>query len=305
MSPSPVFANAPFTFEEMTATRKAEEQETFSRYQIPPDVSVEENSVASFDGYQVPFRVYRPDSVSDKSPLLIWMHGGAFMGGGLDMPEAQVTAFELAHRAKATVVSIDYRLCTDDIKFPTPQRDALAVALWALSPKAGLTYNSDRVFLGGGSAGACLSGSLALMLRDRGVSLSGVLPIYAVGHSEELAPSAELAAHCEAHFGKPQQLLHGHNAWLMPDAEVCTGFHPWPGEARDYTALPPHFFIHADFDILRSSGEPWAAALRDAGVSVDEVIETGSLHGFLNDLPTENPLQDRALDRMAAFVNGL
>ncbi len=302
MSPSPIFANAPFTFEEMSASRSAEEQMTMSRYQVSADVSVEEQSVASFDGYQVPIRIYRQESVSAESPLLIWMHGGAFMGGGLDMPEAQVTAFEIAHRARATVVSIDYRLCTDEIKFPTPQRDALAVALWALSAESGLTYDPDQIFLGGGSAGACLAGSLVLMLRDRGVSVAGVLPIYAVGHFEELPPSAELAANCEAHFGKPQTLLIGHNAWLMPDANVCEGFHPWPGEADDYSALPPHLFIHADFDILRSTGEPWAATLREAGVSVDEIVETGSRHGFLNDLPEENPMQNLALDRMAAFL---
>lgn len=302
MSPSPIFANAPFTYEEMMASRKAEEAKTLSRYTAPSDVLVSDYAVGSFDGYRVPVRIYTHENASSESPLLIWMHGGAFMGGGLDMPEAHVTSFELAHRARATVVSIDYRLCTDEIKFPTPQRDALAVALWALSAESGLTYNPKQIFLGGGSAGACLAGSLTLMLRDRGVALAGVLPIYAVGHFEELPPSAELAAHCEAHFGKPQSLLIGHNAWLMPDAGVCEGFQPWPGEADDYSALPPHLFIHADFDILRSSGEPWAATLREAGVSVDEIVETGSRHGFLNDLPAENPTQNRTLDRMAAFM---
>ncbi|MEY4500110.1 MAG: hypothetical protein RL319_1098 [Actinomycetota bacterium] len=302
MSPSPIFANAPFTFEEMIASRKIEETNTLSRYSAPKDVLVSESSVGSFDGYQVPIRIYKHQNVSNQTPLLIWMHGGGFIGGGLDMPEAHFTSFEIAHRARATVVSIDYRLCNDETKFPTPQRDVLAVAQWALSAESGLSYASDRVYLGGASAGACLSGSLALMLRDRGFLMAGVLPIYGVGHFEELPPSAELAQHCEAHFGKPQSLLIGHNAWLMPDASVCAGFHPWPGEALDYSGLPPHFFIHADFDILRSTGEPWAASLRDVGVSVDEVVETGSRHGFLNDLPVENPMQNRALDRMATFI---
>jgi len=129
------------------ASRKAEEAKTLSRYTPPSDVLVSENAVGSFDGYQVPIRIYRQESLSAESPLLIWMHGGAFMGGGLDMPEAHVTSFELAHRARATVVSIDYRLCTDEIKFPTPQRDALAVALWALSAESGLTYNPKQIFL--------------------------------------------------------------------------------------------------------------------------------------------------------------
>jgi acetyl esterase/lipase len=299
MTPSPIFANAPFTFEEMRSRRSAEERETISRYVAPGDIEVMEHKVGA-----VPIRIYRPKQVAGKIPLLLWMHGGAFMGGGLDMPEGQVTAFEIAHRAKALVVSIDYRLCTDEIKFPSPQQDALAVAEWVLKNFEKLAFDQNRVFLGGGSAGACLAGSLALMLRDRGIELAGVLPIYPVGHREELAPSAELQKHCDDHFGRPQQLLIGHNEWLDPNPSDNREFYPWPAETDKLQNLPKHYFIHADFDILRSTGEPWAAKLRDAGVPIEEEVIVGSLHGFLNDLPNENPLQDQALNRMAAIIKG-
>jgi hypothetical protein len=55
MSPSPAFANAPFTFEEMIERRAAEQRETLSRYQAPKDVEVEEAKVGN-----VPIRIYRP-----------------------------------------------------------------------------------------------------------------------------------------------------------------------------------------------------------------------------------------------------
>ena len=299
MSPSPIFANAPFTFEEMSAKRSAEERETFARYQVPGDVEVMQKNVGS-----VPVRIYRPMRVAGKLPLLIWMHGGAFIGGGLDMPEGQVTSFEIAHRAKALVISIDYRLCTDDISFPAPQQDALAVAEWAFKNIEILGFDESRVTLGGASAGACLAGSLSLLLRDRRLPVAAVLPIYPVGHRAELTPSDELQRHCDEHFGKPQRLLIGHNAWLDPDPNASSSFYPWPAETEKLHGLPPHFFVHADFDILRSSGEPWAAKLREAGTDVHEEIIAGSLHGFLNDLPAENPLQDRVLDLMAEIVGG-
>lgn len=299
MTPSPIFANAPFTFEEMTARRSAEERETIARYLAPGDVEVMEHKVGA-----VPIRVYRPVRVAGELPLLLWMHGGAFMGGGLDMPEGQVTSFELSHRASAIVISIDYRLCTDDIHFPSPQQDALSVAEWAVKNHEKLGFNLNKVFIGGGSAGACIAGSLALMLRDRNIAVTGVLPIYAVGHREELAPSAELQKHCDDHFGRPQNLLIGHNGWLDPNPEKNREFYPWPAETEKLNDLPPHYFIHADFDILRSSGEPWAAKLEAAGVNVSEEVIEGSLHGFLNDLPNENPLQNHALDRMAEIIKG-
>jgi len=299
MSPSPIFANAPFTFEEMSEIRGAEERETFARYNTPSDVEVTEAIVG-----HVPIRIYRPHQSGEDLPLLLWMHGGAFIGGGLDMPEAQVTAFEIAHRAKAVVVSIDYRLCTDDIRFPLPQQDCVAIADWVLTNKEQLGFDSTRLFIGGGSAGACLAGSVALLMRDRAVEVAGVIPVYAVGHREELPPTRELQSYVDEYFGKPQGLLLGHNEWLDPNPSDSAVFYPWPADAADLAGLAKHYFIHADFDILRSTGEPWAARLRDSGIEVQEDVVKGSKHGFLNDLPTENPLQSEALDRISQIISG-
>lgn len=302
--PSPIFANAPFTFEEMMASRSAEEAATLARYVAPTNVVVEDAIVPVF-GYEIPIRIYRSGGSNNQgqAPLFIWHHGGAFMGGGLNMPEAHVTAYEVASRSGAMVVSVDYRLCNDDIKFPTPQRDALAVAMWLTRNQAELNFDPKRLFLGGASAGACLAGSLAMLLRDGGVPVAGVVPVYGVGHLEELPAAKELIKHCEEGLGRPVHMMTGHHAWLMPkDPDECAGFHVWPGSESDYRDLPKHFFIHADFDILRSTGEPWAQQLRDAGVEVIEVVETGTAHGFLNDLPNENPGQNLALDRIAKFI---
>jgi acetyl esterase/lipase len=299
MSPSPAFANAPFTFEEMIARRAAEQRETLARYQAPKDVEVEEAKVGI-----VPIRIYRPAQNGSDLPLLLWMHGGAFIGGGLDMPEAQVTAFEIAHRAKSVVVSIDYRLCNDAIRFPLPQQDCVAIADWVLINAEQLGFDPTRFFIGGGSAGACLAGSVALLMRDRGVKVAGVIPVYAVGHREELPPTRELQSYVDEFFGKPQGLLLGHNEWLDPNPSDSAVFYPWPAEAENFAGLAKHYFIHADFDILRSTGEPWAAKLRDSGIEVHEEVLKGSKHGFLNDLPTENPLQSEALDRISLIIKG-
>jgi len=46
----------------------------------------------------VPVRICTPDWADD-APCLVWMHGGAFIGDDLDMPEADWVARELAFRA--------------------------------------------------------------------------------------------------------------------------------------------------------------------------------------------------------------
>ncbi|MEY4618729.1 MAG: hypothetical protein RL101_915 [Actinomycetota bacterium] len=299
MTPSPIFENAPFTFDEMTASREAESAATFSRYVVPADVTVDEKSLGP-----VRFRIYRPESAGIDVPLLIWIHGGAFVGGNMEMPEGQVTSFEIAKRANALVIQIDYRVCTDEIRFPVPQLDCLAVAEWAINNRADLGFDPTRVFIGGASAGACIAGSVAMLLRDRKIPMAGVLPIYAIAHREVQEVSEELQDKVDEHFGSPQKRFSGHNEWLDPNPEKTCEFYVWPGEAENYAGLPKHYFINAEFDLLRASAEPWAQNLRDAGIAVEEDFVPGSIHAFLNLVPSEAPEQDQALDRMAKIIKG-
>ena len=68
-------------------------------YQVP-DVRVRSDAAPGPHG-PVPVRVY-DDGDGDgagERPCLVWMHGGAFIAGDLDMPEADWFSRELARRA--------------------------------------------------------------------------------------------------------------------------------------------------------------------------------------------------------------
>jgi acetyl esterase/lipase len=222
----------------------------------------------------------------------------------MDMPEGQVTSFEIAKRAKSLVIQIDYRVCNDDIRFPVPQLDSLAVAEWAVNNRADLGFDPKKLFIGGASAGACIAGAVAMLLRDRKVHVAGVLPIYAIAHRAVQTATPELQEKVDAHFGSPQRGMVGHNEWLDPNPEETMEYHVWPGDAQDYSNLAKHFFINAEFDILRASAEPWAEKLREANVPVFEEYLPGTEHAFLNTLPSENQQQDYALDLMAQIIRG-
>lgn len=122
----------------------------------------------------VPVRVYLPTTPApdEGRPCLVWMHGGAFAWGDLDMPEAHEVARGVAGRADAVVVSVDYRLCPvppefggtagdrldDDgrpVCYPVPQDDCAAVleAVRAAPDSVGADPRRiaiDRTMLGGG-----------------------------------------------------------------------------------------------------------------------------------------------------------
>src|SRR5690348_8182507 len=81
--------------------------ETWDGETAPPVVATREDAAPGPHG-PVPVRVYTPAEAT--GACLLWAHGGGFLGGDLDMHEADWTAREVCARAGAVVVSVDYRL---------------------------------------------------------------------------------------------------------------------------------------------------------------------------------------------------
>ena len=139
---------------------------------VAPDVDVHDDVVPGPHG-DVPVRVYRPAG-GGSARGLVWAHGGAFIMGDLDMPEADVVARELVARGGITVVSVDYRLCHGSIHFPVPHDDLHAAFLWAAT-ESGLLPAGSPWAIGGGSAGGNLAGGVAQRLHDEGAALDAVV----------------------------------------------------------------------------------------------------------------------------------
>ena len=109
-----------------------------------------------------PVRVYRPPGAASREvPGLLWMHGGAFVAGDLDMPEAHVVSAELASRG-AIVVSVDYRLATATVRYPVPLDDVHAAWGWFADVTDDLGTDPRQLAIGGASAGANLAAAATL-----------------------------------------------------------------------------------------------------------------------------------------------
>ena len=76
-------------------------------------------------GHPFGVRVYPADSPNGS--MLVWLHGGAFMFGDLDMPEADQVGRRLS-AAGTTVVSVDYSLAPFDALAVLARADADADA---------------------------------------------------------------------------------------------------------------------------------------------------------------------------------
>jgi len=247
----------------------------------------------------VPVRVYVPEAPSGTG--LVWMHGGAFCRGDLDLPEADGVSRQLAG-AGITTVSVDYRLAVDGVHFPVPGDDVLAV--WsAVNSGGGLGLGVRRWHIGGGSAGGNLAASTSMQARDGLAPLpASMVLVYPVLHDVLPPASAELSAKVaalppEARF--PPEESRRLNLNYVGDDALLTHPYAFPGHGR-LDGLPPTLIINSDLDDLRSSGEAFGAALAASGVDVTVVREVGVRHGHLNEI-TE-PGARRTIDRMIAWL---
>jgi acetyl esterase/lipase len=120
-----------------------------------------------------------PDTATSESLIstpvpglaLVWVHGGGFISGGLDMQEADGVAREVCDRAGATVISVGYHLADETVHYPSLHHEVMAAFAWVLDHATDLGVDPARVCLGGASAGANLAAAASLELRDRGARL--------------------------------------------------------------------------------------------------------------------------------------
>lgn len=272
---------------------------------LAPDVEIRDGSAPGPHG-PVPVPVYLPEGTGTGLPCLVWMHGGGFLGGDLDMPEADWTARQICDRAGAVVVSVDYRLCQGGVTYPVPHDDVVAAIRWVRDSAADLGVDPSRIAVGGASAGANLAAGATLRLRDDDAWQPTALVLaYPVAHPVIPTPSPSLAAKLAdvpallRFFPKDTEFIT--TTYLGGPFSTANGY-AMPGLAV-LEGLCPTVVLNAEFDDLRASGEGFAAQLALAGVDVRQVMAPGMLHGFLNTRPDLEPV-GQALDLMADVVAG-
>jgi acetyl esterase len=108
----------------------------------------------------IPIRVFTPDVVRG---VFLHLHGGGWTLGSAAYQDPFLAA--LAHSADVAVVSVGYRLAPEH-PYPAGPDDCEDAAAWLVA-NAGREFGTDRLVIGGESAGAHLAVSTLLRLRDR------------------------------------------------------------------------------------------------------------------------------------------
>ena len=232
----------------------------------------------------------------------VWVHGGAFVGGDLDMPEAHWVSLAIAARG-FPVLSLDYRKSLRGVHYPVPSDDVLAGWLWATTHADDLGVTSGLLHLGGASAGGNLAAGVTKRLRDgAGPVPASLVLVYPVVHGELPPLSAELRGTLAADDGavSSASVMFREMTLQFAGSESALA-DPYTFAANDdVTGQPPVLILNSESDFLRASGEGYAEALRRAGVEVTVETEPGTRHGHVNGPDEEGAV--RSIDRIVTWL---
>lgn len=106
--------------------------------------------------------IYQPESLSQPTPLLIFIHGGSWKSGNKDDYRRYLVDFAAKGYVTATV---SYRF-SQEAPFPAAFHDVDCAVRWLLSHAGEYQIDPERVALIGGSAGAHLAMMVAYHAQD-------------------------------------------------------------------------------------------------------------------------------------------
>jgi acetyl esterase/lipase len=229
-------------------------------------VSWTEATIERENGLGMAARIYRASPSARSAPLVLHLHGGAFVVGSLENGETVAT---LLADAGAVVVSIDYPLAPRH-RFPQPLHAAFQALNWLQAHRAGLAGKKSGLFVAGEEAGGNLAAALGLMARDQQAPpLAGQILL-----SPMLDPCMATCSVRQAEAGPVGcQWADGWHQYLgSPDKAA----HPYasPLGSSRLAGLAPALLLTAEDDLMRDENLSYARRLRESGVHVREHVLT-------------------------------
>jgi acetyl esterase/lipase len=223
-------------------------------------------------GGQLDLRVFEPRAASVRAAYL-HIHGGGWRRGSAYQNDAG--NLRLADANGIAVVSVEYRLAPEH-PYPAGPDDCEAAAIWLIE-HAAAEFGTDRLLIGGESAGAHLSAVTLVRLRDRHgyTSFSGANLVYGI-YDLAMTPSCAnwgeraLVISTPAVAGTLDHFVQGAD---RRDPDVS----PLLADLRD---MPPALFSVGTLDPLLDDSLFMAARWVAAGNQAELAVYPGAFHGF-------------------------
>ncbi|WP_420748970.1 alpha/beta hydrolase [Rhodococcus sp. O3] len=266
----------------------------------PEMARVENVTVTSTDGHEVPVRVLVPSD--DARGFIVYLHGGGWVVGSIDGYDT--LGRQLAERTDCAVAIVDYRLAPEH-KFPAAADDSWAVLKWAAENRGRYAASDGPLVVAGDSAGGNLSAVVAQRtVREAGPKIDLQVLVYPVtddnfDNASYLDPANEL------------MLTATSMKWFwdlyVPEVADRARWEAAPLKAKTLAGVAPAAVLVSEHDVLHDEGRAYARKLAESGVPVREKIFAGQMHGFfqfVNVLPGAKEGMDYVVDAVNDVVDG-
>jgi acetyl esterase/lipase len=254
------------------AKRKANKAAAWTTCPLPLEVTMVYDSVSGRSG-PIAIKKYLPPRLNPERPRVLFLHGGGWIGGGIDTLDHLCANLSLS--AQCLVVSVDYRLAPET-PFPGGLEDCYDALEWLAgdSPSLG-SSSASGVAVVGESAGGNLAAALCVLSARRGGP--------AIRHQTLIYPCVDATLESPSMANGPPGFQRKDIASLIELYRGTTSLTDpllSPLYAENHAALPPALIITAEADPARDDGARYARCLSDAGVPVRYLNYMGMPHGF-------------------------
>ncbi len=222
-------------------------------------------------------RVYEAEKRVYPTPVLLWIHGGGYVVGDMELDD--LLCRQLALAGECVVMQLEYRLAPEH-PYPIPLEDCYTALKWLATQTNELDIDRSRICVGGASAGGGLSAGLALLARDRGeIKLAWQLLLYPMIDDRNTDLPGETLP--ETLIWTRNNNYYGWRAYLgqqfgTQDVEHYAA----PARADNFEDLAPAFIGTGDLDLFAEESLEYANKLVAAGVPTEVHMYPGAPHAF-------------------------
>lgn len=259
-----------------TADREAFQRAMLS-YHMGEGTRMEDIRIpGAHEGQAIRLRVVTPGCFRPGMPVIMDVHGGGYSAGSLDIDNQR--CITLAELSGCLVVSVEYRLTSEEVRSIEPLLDCHTAYIWLTEHAAELGADPKRIGLHGTSAGGGLCAGLALYLRDRDEP-APALTVLSCPTVDNVNTLSKLQFGMLESNEKPYPQI-GQVLYAELNTGAVPNYYALPGRCEDLRKLGPHMVITAEYDPLRDEGLRYALRLLEHGIPCEILSAPRVAHGF-------------------------
>ncbi|MCM3782447.1 alpha/beta hydrolase [Neobacillus mesonae] len=226
----------------------------------------------------VSIKILRPENVSKKLPVILYIHGAGWVFGNAHTHDRLIR--ELAVGVEACVIFPEYSL-SPEAKYPTAIEEIYTVLKWIAEHGEDHGLDTQRLYVAGDSVGGNMTAAITLLSKERkGPTIHKQLLFYPVTDAGNDTESYHEFA--EGYFLRRDGMAWFWEQYISrPGDKEEIYASPLRATREQLEGLPEALIITAEADVLRDEGEAYASKLREAGVRVTAARFQGTIHDFV------------------------